>query len=1192
MKDIRWLSLTLSGFGRFRETVRVEWDPQINICIADNEQGKSTITAGLVSVLYGLPGSADAAGFGRARFRNWDSPSRFEGELELTAGTDRYRIRRNFDSNRVSLQKLVNGRWQEEAGGEHKPGARRRNTRYEEKLAELTGITSRELFTAVFFVAQPLPEGKQLIPEIQQLLSGGGAHCYKALETLAEELKQMTRYTARRRVSVKDLRQDRQLEQIDSRIAVLRRELEAGRQAAEQYQVLWYKLEELRAQGYEREEAERSKEQLLSAWKDWRLIRDRYDEAVSRQSGLTATLFRVKELLASINCKANLLTQEYTACIGFPRDAEEELAQLVRLEEDLLSLSADASSLRSEIAETAGRITALEAQLGDMDALRNRPALLSDFRELRKWLVRKQDTLDKLAAMERKAAELRCALDGSPYGYLGESPLYTVKKAAATALQLRADWDSYRQREAKQAERIRFLSEAYPEFEAADSDLLSLFAGYEAMRARYRAELANAEAERKNALRSVEEWQAARKQFQERYGELEGLGENAGSFIAKKIALLEEKRLAEDSIRTRSAAKVARYPLKAAVSLLLAAGSGIALYFLTGRLFPALVAAGATLAAGAAVFAALGAAAGKRDARGILGGINMAIRQIDLELGVFANLKEAQLGGLQARLTERDREARRLEELAKAQPDEEKMALLKQSLESIRQQYLLFCEKTADAAKRHSDLAGAFRIWQEKQMEVRQEQTFLNEFIKNQTGREPGSHYLSTPAGTLPAPWPELLALAALKRQTVETLGDSLSWLEKADSGWWSVQEREAEEFESRRDELGRVSEGIRNLRKALEDAHTEIDILRRAVAPFTEDTSLDELEAMVCSCREAEENKAVAAATLNALKKQEEDLAAKIRSLKEYVLALREGLSPLLTGVSTGEALRHWQEAARIRRTQAEEIKEMDGLLSAHGTVTPDELERKVADAANTAAMLLIQWDSLYNTFPALPPRDESDPSVLHEAYRRLENELDTLRRERSSAELAIRETEAAYTRLEGQSPPNVAVLELELRELQEQRNRLQREADALEIAYHSMAEAIEQYSRSSRMELEKKASAYVSMITGNSHRRVSLDGRFHVRVSEDGRQVVPEQLSQGARDQLYLAMRLAVADLLAGNARLPFVLDDPFVNWDEERLERMKQNLSKVQSDRQLILFSHRRSFTGWGVSCRMHEKKEGDS
>jgi len=63
-------------------------------------------------------------------------------------------------------------------------------------------------------------------------------------------------------------------------------------------------------------------------------------------------------------------------------------------------------------------------------------------------------------------------------------------------------------------------------------------------------------------------------------------------------------------------------------------------------------------------------------------------------------------------------------------------------------------------------------------------------------------------------------------------------------------------------------------------------------------------------------------------------------------------------------------------------------------------------------------------------------------------------------------------------------------------------------------------------------------------------------------------------------LALRLAVADLMADEVRLPLLLDDPFVNCDDQRLERIRAALLELARDRQVLLLTHRELFGSWGT------------
>jgi ABC-type thiamine transport system ATPase subunit len=73
-------------------------------------------------------------------------------------------------------------------------------------------------------------------------------------------------------------------------------------------------------------------------------------------------------------------------------------------------------------------------------------------------------------------------------------------------------------------------------------------------------------------------------------------------------------------------------------------------------------------------------------------------------------------------------------------------------------------------------------------------------------------------------------------------------------------------------------------------------------------------------------------------------------------------------------------------------------------------------------------------------------------------------------------------------------------------------------------------------------------------------------------------QQLSAGTRDQLYLAVRLAVSEFLSrGQTTLPLLLDDVFVTSDDERVRSaMRLLIEGFSVEHQVILITcHRRRF-----------------
>ena len=80
-----------------------------------------------------------------------------------------------------------------------------------------------------------------------------------------------------------------------------------------------------------------------------------------------------------------------------------------------------------------------------------------------------------------------------------------------------------------------------------------------------------------------------------------------------------------------------------------------------------------------------------------------------------------------------------------------------------------------------------------------------------------------------------------------------------------------------------------------------------------------------------------------------------------------------------------------------------------------------------------------------------------------------------------------------------------------------------------------------------------------------------FQVESIDNIRYTVNE-LSQGTIDQLYVALRLAISEIMSEKHGLPFVIDDAFVHFDSIRIKKMIAILQQVSEKQQVILFTCR--------------------
>ena len=118
-----------------------------------------------------------------------------------------------------------------------------------------------------------------------------------------------------------------------------------------------------------------------------------------------------------------------------------------------------------------------------------------------------------------------------------------------------------------------------------------------------------------------------------------------------------------------------------------------------------------------------------------------------------------------------------------------------------------------------------------------------------------------------------------------------------------------------------------------------------------------------------------------------------------------------------------------------------------------------------------------------------------------------------------------------------------------------------------------MERAERERQPELLKKASFYLERFTCGVYTRVYNSARENLLKvatpdSPEGKNA--SQLSRGTREQLFLALRMALIDSLwQDEEMLPVVFDDIFVNFDTNRRNAAWQTIRSFAADKQLIIF-----------------------
>ena len=147
------------------------------------------------------------------------------------------------------------------------------------------------------------------------------------------------------------------------------------------------------------------------------------------------------------------------------------------------------------------------------------------------------------------------------------------------------------------------------------------------------------------------------------------------------------------------------------------------------------------------------------------------------------------------------------------------------------------------------------------------------------------------------------------------------------------------------------------------------------------------------------------------------------------------------------------------------------------------------------------------------------------------------------------------------------------QLAQKQEELARLQQEYDAIALAMTALEQANTILETRFSPALGARAAEIFSALTGGKYDKVLLsrDLTLSAEAAGDPMSRSIQLLSQGAADQLYLAVRLAICDMvLPAEKHVPLILDDALVSFDDTRLRAALDYLLAESAQRQILLFT----------------------
>ncbi len=147
------------------------------------------------------------------------------------------------------------------------------------------------------------------------------------------------------------------------------------------------------------------------------------------------------------------------------------------------------------------------------------------------------------------------------------------------------------------------------------------------------------------------------------------------------------------------------------------------------------------------------------------------------------------------------------------------------------------------------------------------------------------------------------------------------------------------------------------------------------------------------------------------------------------------------------------------------------------------------------------------------------------------------------------------------------------ELEELEKQAKDNEVELSAVKLAIETIERLSVDIHDSFGWKLNQLVSDLAGAITDGKYSNVKVDEKMNIKVDQQDNYIILDKLSAGTIGQLYLALRLAISDLVYGKDIMPILLDDCFALYDDNRTKAALRFLTQNKKGQIIIFTCHKR-------------------
>jgi len=392
-------------------------------------------------------------------------------------------------------------------------------------------------------------------------------------------------------------------------------------------------------------------------------------------------------------------------------------------------------------------------------------------------------------------------------------------------------------------------------------------------------------------------------------------------------------------------------------------------------------------------------------------------------------------------------------------------------------------------------------------------------------------------------------------REAIRERFESMDLLWSDEPGAARVRVVHAGELAARWDDVRAQEQALQGKAERLRSFQQKVHALLRELdesppEPGTEPQAVERLRGRLSQIRQNAVKLTEAEQHLQSLRKEQDELQEALDRLNEQITQCCQQLR-----IDGYESLQQaWERARKRQELVRQEVFLAEELARQREQIglNRDEPLLDGRDLDATDASQVVSEDRA----AIEARRAELDEQIEHTA-----SQIDSLQQEleqissRTSVEVAEGAVEAAYDRLA---------------ELNEQ-------FDVLLVAHRLLDAALDEFQRNRQPQIVRRAQTYMARLTAGRYERIQADllsehkklSNFEV-IPGNGQSRPAECFSRGTQEQMYLALRLALADQLSAAEPLPLILDDVLVNFDDDRFEAAADLLAQISRERQILFLT----------------------